>query len=77
MKSKINRTISDNRRAPNRRDVMADAAALGASAFAIGAVPGWAWAAGGATLAGVLANAVANNDVPFAVAMTGNAAGVT
>jgi len=77
MTSRINRTIRGAKYAPNRRDLMAGAAAAGAGAIAAGFVPSWAWAADGATLAAVLTDAVANNDVPFAVAMTGSAGGVT
>ena len=77
MTGKVNTSIHGARYTPSRRDVMAGAAALGAGALPAGAVPSWAWAADGATLAAVLSNAVANNDVPFAVAMTGNADGIT
>ena len=62
---------------PGRRDVMAGAAALGAGALTAAAFPRWAWAIDGGRLAATLASSVANNDVPFAVAMTGNADGIT
>ncbi len=65
------------RLALSRRHLMLGSTALGLTAFTGGLVPTLARAADGATLDGVLARAVANNDAPFVVAMTGNAGGVT
>jgi len=61
-----------------RRDFMAKAAAFGvAIPLANSLMSTTSLAAQGGDIEAVLATAVAQNDMPFVVAMTGNAAGVT